>query len=85
MLRFLIYRQEILINMNFQQVQMLYRKEDHNKKAVLIKRFEYLPLVVELKKQTGVPKDQYKFFKHQMNAINNSNWKALIVTKRMMK
>ena len=37
-----------------------------------IKIFEYLPLGSELKKQTGIVKDQYKFSEDQTN-FNNSN------------
>ena len=41
-------------------------------KATTIKRFQYSPLGSELKKQTDIPKHQYKFFKDQMNIINNN-------------
>ena len=41
-------------------------------KAATIKRFEYYPLGSELKKQTGIAKDQYKFCKEQINVINNN-------------
>ena len=44
-------------------------------KAATIKRFEYSPLGRKVRKQTDIAKDQYKFFKGQMNAINNSNRK----------
>ena len=41
-------------------------------KAATIKRFGHLPLGSELKKQqTGIAKDQYKFFKDQINVDNN--------------
>ena len=36
-------------------------------KAAALKRFEYSLLGKELKTQTGVAKDQYKFFKNQVN------------------
>ena len=40
---------------------------------MLKKLFEtYSPLGSELKKQTGIAKIQYKFFKDHMNAINNN-------------
>ena len=41
-------------------------------KAARIKRFEYSPLGSELKKQTGIAKDQHKFFKDQINANSNN-------------
>ena len=44
-------------------------------KAATIKRFEYSLLNKELKAQTDITKDQYRFFKDQMNIIN-SNRKA---------
>ena len=36
-------------------------------KVATIKRSEYSPLGCELRKQTGIAKDQYKFFKEQTN------------------
>ena len=36
-------------------------------KAAALKRFKYSPLGTNLKAQTGVIKDQYKFFKDQIN------------------
>ena len=44
-------------------------------KAATIKRFEYSSLGNELEKQTSIAKDWYKFFKDQVNAINNNNRK----------
>ena len=41
-------------------------------KAATIKRFEYSPLGKELKAQTDIAKDQYSFFKNQIN-VNNNN------------
>ena len=42
------------------------------KRAAAIKRFEYSLLSKELKAQTDITKDQYKFFKDQKNyAIDN--------------
>ena len=41
-------------------------------KAVKIKRFQYSALGSDLKKQNGIAKDQYKFFKNQVNVINNN-------------
>ena len=49
----------MLVNMNFWQ--------DLLEKAARIKRFEYLPLDSELKKQSDIAKDQYKFFEEQIN------------------
>ena len=43
-------------------------------KAATIKKFENLTLGSELKKQTGIAKDQYKFSKDQIN-VNNDNRK----------
>ena len=40
---------------------MFYRKKDLLEKAATIKRFEYSPLGKELKAQTDIAKDQYKF------------------------
>ena len=40
-------------------------------KASTIKRFEYSSLGSELRKETGIAKDQYKFFKGQINVVNN--------------
>ena len=40
-------------------------------KAATMKRFEYSTLDSELKKQTGIEKDQYKYFKVQTNVKNN--------------
>ena len=39
-------------------------------KAALIKRFKYSSLGSDLEKQTSIRKDQYKFFKDQINVIN---------------
>ena len=44
------------------------------KKAATIKRFEYLSLGGEFKKQIGIAEYQYKFFKEQIN-VNNDNRK----------
>ena len=44
-------------------------------KDATINRFEYSPSGSELKKQTGIAKDQYKFFKYKMNVISNNNTK----------
>ena len=48
--------------------------KDLLEKAATIKRFEYLLLGSELKKQSDIAKDQYKFFKEQIN--NNSNYQG---------
>ena len=40
-------------------------------KASTIKRFEYSSLGSELRKETGIAKDQHKFFKGQINVVNN--------------
>ena len=44
-------------------------------KDATINRFEYSPLGSELTKQTGIAKDQYKFFKDKINFISNNNTK----------
>ena len=49
MLRFLLYHQEMLVNM-----------KDLLEKAVTIKRLEYSPLGKELKAQTDIAKKQYQ-------------------------
>ena len=41
-------------------------------KATVIKKFEYSPSGSELKKQTGLAKDQYRLFIDQINVINNN-------------
>ena len=41
-------------------------------KAATVKRFGYSTFSSELKKQTDIAKDQYKFYKDQMN-VNNNN------------
>ena len=46
--------------------------------AATIKKCEHLPLGSELKKQTGIAKDQYKFFKDQIN-VNNINRENILV------
>ena len=57
-------------------------------KATTIKRFEYSPLGTELKKQTGITKDQYKFFKDQMEmliiATDNMVSRQKMVSKQKM-
>ena len=46
-----------------------------------MKQFEYFPLSSELKKQTGIEKDQYKCFKDQTN-VNKKNRKDDIKKKK---
>ena len=46
-----------------------------------MKQFEYFPLSSELKKQTGIEKDQYKCFKDQIN-VNKKNRKDDIKKKK---
>ena len=41
-------------------------------KAAANRRFEYLPLVSKLEKQTDISKSQYKIFKYQINLIDNN-------------
>ena len=41
-------------------------------KTANIKIFEYSALGSDLKKQTGIAKDQYKFFKDEVKVINNN-------------
>ena len=50
-------------------------EKDLLEKPATIKIFEYLLIGKELKAQTGFAKDQYKFFKDQMNANNNNTEK----------
>ena len=47
-------------------------------KATAIKRFEYLLLGKELKKQTSIAKVQYNIFKDQMNISNNNREDGVI-------
>ena len=47
-------------------------EKDLLEKAPTIKRFEYAMLGKELKAQTSIAKNQYKFFKDKMNVNNNS-------------
>ena len=49
---------------------MFYQKK--NLLAATIMRFEYSPLCSELKKQTGIAKDQYQFFKDQVDVSYNN-------------
>ena len=42
-----------------------------HEKAATIKKFDYSQLEKELRAQTDIAKDQYKFFKDQMNVNNN--------------
>ena len=41
-------------------------------KATTIRRSKYSPLGSELKKQTGIAKDRYKFLKVQSNVVNKN-------------
>ena len=49
-------------------------------KSVTIKRLEYPPSGSDMKKQTDIVKDQYKFFKDQIN-VNNNNREDNIKTE----
>ena len=40
-----------------------------SEKDATIKKFEYSPSGSEMKKQTGITKDQYKIFKDQINVL----------------
>ena len=53
---------------------MFYQKKDLLEKVATMKKFQCLQLDKELKAQTGITKDQYNFFKDQMN-VNNNNRK----------
>ena len=44
----------MLVNMNFEQVKMFYRKKYLLEKAATIKRFEYSSLDKAIEKQTNV-------------------------------
>ena len=72
---FRLHHQKMLVNMNFKQVKMFYQKKRLLEKATTTIRFEYSPLVSELKRQTDIAKDHYKVFKDQINVINNNNRK----------
>ena len=52
---------------------MFYRKKDLLGKAATIERFANPPLGKELKAQTEIAEDQYKFFKDQMNVNNKKD------------
>ena len=49
-----------------------YTKKGLLEKAATIKIIEYSPLWNELKKQTDIGKNQYKFLKDQINVINSN-------------
>ena len=69
--RIRLYHQEMLVNMNFWTNEDVLLGKDLLEKATAMKRFEYWPLGSVLKKQTSIPKDQYKLFKDQINVVNN--------------
>ena len=50
----------MLENINFWLGKMFYQKKEMLKKAVTMKRFEYLPLGKELKAQADISKKQYQ-------------------------
>ena len=58
--------------MSFAIRQKCFTRKRLAKKVATIKRFEYLLLGSKLKKQTGMPKDQYKFLKDQRNVSYNN-------------
>ena len=60
-------------------------EKDLLEKAAAIKTFEYSSLDSELKKQTGIAKDQYKCLKDRMSDINSISRKDDVRRKRMMK
>ena len=61
----------MLVNIKFWQVKIFYRRKGLLEKVITIKKFEYSPLDNELKK-TDIAKDQYKFFKDQINVVNSN-------------
>ena len=59
-LRFLLYDQEMLVNMNFWLAEIFYPKKNLLEEAAAIKRFEYSLLGEELVKEISVAEKQYK-------------------------
>ena len=59
LLRFLLYHQEMLVNVNFNWQRSFSRKRLIIKAAAL-KKIEYSPLGKELKKQTSIAEKQYQ-------------------------
>ena len=58
--RFLLYHEEMLVNMNFSRVKMFNQKKDLLEKAATLKRFEYSLIRKELKSQTDIEQKQYQ-------------------------
>ena len=58
-LRFLLYLQEALVNINFRQTKKFYQK-GRPEKAATIKKSENVSLGSELKKQTDISKTNIK-------------------------
>lgn len=54
---------------------MFYQKNNYQKELLRLKDWNIHHQTVSLKKQIGVAKDQLKFLKDEMNAINNNNRK----------
>ena len=52
---------------------MFYQKNNYQKKLSKLEKIENLALGSESKKQTNIAKDQHRFFKDQINAVNKSN------------
>ena len=69
LLRFLLYYQKMLVNMNFLMIYVLPEK-DLLEEAATMKKFEYSSLGKELKAQTDITKKQYQvlnnFFKYDV-------------------
>ena len=59
LLRFILYHQETLVNMNFYLSKCFIQKRPIEKAATM-NRFEYSPLGKELKTQTDIAKKQYQ-------------------------
>ena len=69
LLRFLLYYQKMLVNMNFLMIYVLPEK-DLLEEAATMKKFKYSSLGKELKAQTDITKKQYQvlnnFFKYDV-------------------
>ena len=61
--RFQLYRQIMLVNINFHKARMFYLEKKLLEKAAIIKRFKFLPLDSRLNKQTDMVRKQYQGLK----------------------
>ena len=72
LLRFLFYNQKVFFTGKY-----VLPEKDLLEKAAALKRFEYSPFGKELKAQTGVAKDQYMFYKGQIENVINKKEKKM--------